>query len=418
MRSVCGLVEPTSLRALERVGWLSCALLLLLTLIALPGCDESSASSEPAPPPPPPEVSVASPLVREVILWDEYTGRVQPVDSVDVRARVGGFLDSIHFTDGQLVNAGDLLFVIDPRPYQAALNAATADASEAESRLDLARNDLQRAENLHALRAISQEDFDTRAKTVESAEAALLALQARVERARLDLEFTEVRSPQAGRIGRHLVSTGNLITGGSADSTLLANIVSVDQVYVYFDIDEQSYLRYLNLEHTTGTRVLEPSREMRVSLMGADDILYEAHLDFVDNQIDRSTGTLRARAALDNTKLNLSPGVFAKVRLPGTDAVRTVLLPDRAIQADQSTRYVLIVGSDNQVTMRAVTPGRLHEGLRVISSGLTGDESVVVNGVLRARPGSAVTPQRIDLAAEANSEKITERNQNERNRGN
>ncbi|MDB5326363.1 MAG: hypothetical protein JWM57_1932, partial [Phycisphaerales bacterium] len=371
-----------------------------LTACAVIGCEKPAAA--PAAPPPA-AVNVAKPVVKQIVEWDEYTGRLGPVEAVDIRARVSGYLESIHFTDGQIIAKGDLLFVIDPRPFQAAFNAADAETKQAETRLDLAKNDLKRVEGLAHTRAISQEDLDTRSKAVDGAAATVAAAKARAEQARLDLEFTEIRAPMAGRIARHTVSTGNFVNGGTTDSTVLTNIVAVSPIYCYFDIDEQSYLKYLRLDKSGQ---LKSSRgnatPVQVALLDETTFTHDGKMNFLDNQIDTSTGTLRGRAVLDNTSLDLLPGVFVKVRLPGSGNHRGVMLPDRAIQADQSDRFVFVVDDKNVVTQRKVVPGRMYGGLRLISSGLEGNESVIVDGVQRVRPGAPVTPEDhpipIDLA--------------------
>jgi multidrug efflux system membrane fusion protein len=339
---------------------------------------------------------VAAPVVREVVEWDEYTGRLGAVESVDVRARVSGYLESIHFKDGEVVNKGDTLFVIDPRPFKASLAAAEGDALAFESRLALARNDLERANTLVQSKAISREDFDTRAKEADAAAASLQAAKARIESARLDVEFTEVRAPMGGRIGRHEVSVGNLVSGGTANSTVLANIVTTDPLYCYFDVDEQAYLRYIRLIKS-GQR--ESSRThptpVRVALLDETEFTHEGRMNFVDNQIDQLTGTLRGRAVLDNSDLALIPGVFVRLQMPGSAPFRAVLVPDRAIGADQSDRFVFVVDDKNVVRQKVISLGRIIDGLRVVRGGLDGSETVVVDGIGRVRVGQAVTPERV-----------------------
>ena len=361
------------------------------------GCDRTSPAA--VAPPPPPAVTVARPLVREAVEQDEYTGRLASVESVDVRARVGGYVDSIHFVDGQTVQKGDLLYVIDPRPYKAALDVALGEVKQAQSGLDLAMSDFERAKGLVNTRALSKEDFDTRAKRAEAAAATLTTAEARSTRAKLDVEFTEVRAPMAGRIARHLISVGNLIAGGSADSTVLVNIVSADPIYAYFDIDEQSYLKYLRSgDGDKKSAVFQNASTVEMAVLGETGFRHRGRLNFVDNQIDNATGTLRARAVFENKGLSLSPGVFVKIRLAGSAPFNAVMLPDRALQADQSDRFVYVVGKDNVVQQRPVTPGRLYEGLRIITAGLDGSEHVIVDGVQRARPGTPVTPEQTQLA--------------------
>jgi RND family efflux transporter MFP subunit len=364
-------------------------------ILVLCGCDHRSVER---PSPPPPSVDVAKPLVTEIVEQDEYTGRLAAIDSVDVRARVTGYVEGIHFADGQLVKKGDLLFTLDPRPFKATLDALQGEALQADSRLALARNDLERAKKLIETKAISQEDFDTRAKTADASEATVAAAKGRTERARLDLEFTEVRAPMSGRIGRHLVSAGNLISGGSADSTILTNIVTLEPLYCYWDVSEQALLKYLRLNQA-GLR--QSSRvtptPVRVALLDELEFTHPGHTNFIENQMDALTGTLRVRAVLDNAGLDLLPGVFVRVQVPASEEHRAILIPDRAISADQSERFVYVVGQGNVVTQRRILPGRLHEGLRIVTSGLDGAEAIVVDGLQRVRPGAPVNPQSTTL---------------------
>lgn len=369
-------------------------LALLVSVLTLAGCKPAEQKAAAAAPPP--AVGVAHPLVKDVVEQDVYTGRLGPVESVDVRARVGGYVDSIHFTDGQQVQKGDLLFVIDPRPYVAAQQVADGEVREAQSRLDVAKNDLDRVRDLVNTKAVSQEEFDRRSKTAEAAAATLQTAKARAERAKLDVEFTEVRAPMAGRIARHLVSVGNLVAGGTSDSTLLTNIVTTGAIYAYFDIDEQAYLRYLRAD-VGGAKVFQNATTVDMSVLGENDFSRSGTLDFIDNQVDPTTGTLRARALFKNDELNLSPGVFVNVRLAGSAPKKAVLIADRAVQADQSDRFVFILGDGNVVKQKRVQLGRLFNGLRVVTSGLDGSESVVVDGTQRARPGSPVQPEQTTL---------------------
>ena len=369
------------------------------TILILCGCESRSAQR---PSPPPPNVDVAKSLVTDIVEQDEYTGRLAAIDHVDVRARVTGYLEAIHFTDGQLVKKGDLLFTLDPRPFKATLDALQGEALQAESRLALARNDLERAKKLVETKAISQEDFDTRSKTADASEGTVAAAKARVERARLDLEFSEVRAPMAGRIGRHLVSVGNLISGGSADSTILTNIVTLEPLHCYWDVSEQALLKYLRL-NKAGLR--QSSRvtptPVRVALLDETEFTHAGRTNFLENQLDALTGTLRVRAILDNAELDLLPGVFVRIQVPATEQHRAVLIPDRAISADQSERFVYVVGPDNVVTQRRILPGRLHEGLRIVTSGLDGTEAIVVDGLQRIRSGAPVNPHWITLTLAA-----------------
>lgn len=354
----------------------------------------------PATAPEPPQVDVTQPIAREVTEWDEYTARLEAVESVEVRPRVSGYLQSIHFQDGATVKKGDLLFLIDPRPYEAALRHAEADLAVANSRLALARKNLARAVDLIRSHAISQEESDIRESTVRQAEASIQEAQAAVDAAKLDVEFTHVTAPIGGRIGRKLVTEGNLINGGvGTKSTLLTTIVSLDPIYAYFEADERSYLKYVHLA-LTGER--PSSREHRnpvwIELGDEDGFPREGAMDFVDNQLDRGTGTMVGRAVLPNPDLTLTPGLFARLRLAGSGKYHAVLIPDEAVGTDQAKKFVFVVDSESKAEYRTVTTGPLLDGLRVIREGLTPDDWVIVGGTQRARPGLKVDPQRHAIA--------------------
>jgi RND family efflux transporter MFP subunit len=358
------------------------------------GCRESS-----APAAAPPEVDVALPIVGEVTEWDEYTGRLAAIDAVDVRPRVSGYLESVHFKEGQIVKKGDLLFVIDPRPFRAVMAEAAADVRSAQTRLELARNDVQRIEELVSEGAVSAEEFDRRSKAAIEAQSTLDAAKARLEEARLDVEFTEVRAPIGGRVSNYAVTVGNLISGGSSgESTLLTTIVSLDPIYCYFDASEQDYLKYTRLA-VSGKRPSsrDVANPVHVSLADESDFKHEGTMNFVDNRIDPSTGTIRGRAILNNSDGLLVPGQFVRLRLIGETRPGAVLVPDEAIGTDQSNRVVYVVDDKDTVSLRIVTAGRLIDGLRVIRSGIDGSERIVVNGVQRVRPGASVTPRLIAL---------------------
>ncbi len=360
------------------------------------GCNR--APPEPAAPPPP-EVDVAKPIVREVTEWDEYTGRLAAIDTVEVRPRVSGYLESVHFKEGQIVKKGDLLVVIDPRPFRAVLAAAAADVAGAEARLELARNELERAENLIDARAIAAEDVDRRSKAVVEAQASLDGAKARVDQARLEVEFTEVRAPIDGRTSHYAVTAGNLVSGGSSGiATLLTTIVSLNPIHCYVDASEQDYLKYMRLA-ISGRRPSSRDKPNPVHVAVADEneFRYPGYMDFVDNRIDPFTGTMRGRAIVENPDGMLVPGLFVRLRLIGESKPGAVLLPDEAIGTDQSKRVVYVVDDKSTVALRTVTTGRLIDGLRVIRSGLDGSETVVVRGLQRVRPGATVAPRAVDL---------------------
>jgi len=341
-------------------------------------------------------VRVVQPVAREITEWDEFTARLDAVDSVEVRPRVSGYLQSIHFQDGALVHKGDLLFLIDPRPYEAALRHAEADLELAKSRLALARKNFVRAADLLASHAISQEESDIRESNVRQAEASVDEAQATVDAARLDVEFTHVSAPVGGRVGRKLVTEGNLINGGvGTQGTLLTTIVSLDPIYAYFEADEGSLLKYDRLARLGQRRSSRDFKNpVHVALANEDGFPHEGVMDFVDNQLDRGTGTIIGRAVLPNPDLSLIPGLFARLRLPGRGDYRAILLPDEAISSDQSQKFVYVVDGEGKAEYRMVTIGPLVDGLRVVREGLTPDEWVVVAGLQRIRPGIKVDAQR------------------------
>jgi RND family efflux transporter MFP subunit len=364
---------------------------LVAVALALASC-----TGRPASGPPSPKVKVVQPLAREITEWDEFTARLEATDSVEVRPRVGGYLESIHFQDGALVRKGALLFSIDHRPYAAALRRAEADRGVANMRLILARKNYARAPDLLRGQAISQEESDIRDSNLRQAEASLAGAEAAVEAARLDVEFTQVSAPISGRVGRKLVTEGNLITGGpGSQGTLLTTIVSLDPIYVYFEADEGSFLKYTRLART-GERPSSRDYKNPVYVGLADERGFprEGFMDFVDNQVDRGTGTIVGRAVLPNPDLSLTPGLFARLRLPGSGRYRATLLPDEAIASDQSQKYVFVVDRESKAQYRPVKIGPLVDGLRVVREGVTPDDWVVVAGLQRARPGLTVDAQR------------------------
>jgi RND family efflux transporter MFP subunit len=365
---------------------------------ALAACDQTEAQTAPAPPPP--RVTVSEPLRRAVTEWDDYSGRFAPLAQVEIRARVGGALEEVHFRDGQLVRRGDLLFTIDPRPYQAAVAEAQGRLAEARSRLDLAQRELGRANELRRNQHVPEAVVDQRADMVRAGNSAVAVGEAQVRRAQLDLDWTRVESPVTGRIGRHLVSPGNIISGGEAASTLLAIVVSVDPIDVYFDLDQSAYLRYQRLVRGGGLPSSGEAGTPVLLALGDDPAFrHRGRMNFVDNVADAQTGTVRGRARFANPDGAFTPGIFARLRLPGSAEYQAVLLPDSAIGNDQSRRVVFVVGEGNRVSMREVRPGRLIDGLRVVREGLRPDELVVVNGLQRVRAGQPVTPERRSIEA-------------------
>jgi RND family efflux transporter MFP subunit len=359
-------------------------------VLLLAACQQQQA----APPPPSPKVTVSQPVVRTVVESDEYTGRLEAVESVEVRARVNGYLQSVHFTDGAIVKKGALLFVVDPRPYQAELNRAKAQLEQAIARYERTQKDFARAQQLVKSRAMSQEEVDTRSADQREAQEAVQAARAAVEAARLNVEFTQVKAPISGRISRQLVTEGNLINGGTAESTLLTRIVSLDPLYGYFDVDERAFLKYTRLWRN-GTRPGSREVKIPVDLGLADEtgFPHQGHLDFIDNRLDPNTGTMTGRAVIPNSDLTLTPGLFARIRLPGSSQYEALLLPDAAIGSDQTQRFAFVVNDQNTVEYRKVALGPMIDGLRVVRNGLKPEEWVIVNGVQRVRTGAKVDPQ-------------------------
>lgn len=345
-----------------------------------------------------PPVSVLKPIEKEVIEWDEFTGRFQAVKFVDVRARVSGYLDSTHFTDGQTVSKGDLLFVIDPRPFEAGVDLAQANVTRFESELELAILELKRAERLLPNRNIAREEYDSRVARKKVQEAQLRAAKAELRRAELDLEYTEVRAPIAGRVSSADVDEGNLVEAASGASTRLTTIVSQDPIYFIFDVSESDYLKYIRLNNDSGFEnptTLSAAIGVELRLMDEQDWPRKGKIDFVDTVFDQSTGTLRLRATFKNTDGILVPGLFARLRLPAKTPAKSILIPEVAVLSDQSTKIVLVVDAEGTVMPRPVVLGPSIDGLVVVREGLSLDDLVIVKGLLRARPGSKVAPQEV-----------------------
>ena len=343
---------------------------------------------------PPPPVSVAKPVVKEIVERDDFIGRFDAVDTVDLRARVSGYLDKVHFVDGALVKKGDLLFSIDQRPYQDALDDAKASVASAQAGFDFTAGDLERADNLIKSGNITGQVADQRRQSALAARATLDRAQAALSRAKLDMEFTEIRSPLAGRISRRLVSAGNLI---NANDTLLSTIVSLDPIQFYFDADERSFLDYLSDLVPGADASKAGSRDVTVALTGETEPSRKGHIDFVDIRLDQASGTMRGRAVFDNKDNALTPGLFGRISIAGSKAYQGILIPDEALGTDQDRRIVYVVGPDNKVSTKVVRPGPRIDGYRVIREGLKGDETVVINGLMRVRPGIAVDPKMTEL---------------------
>jgi RND family efflux transporter MFP subunit len=375
----------------------ACSMRLAALALALALCACGEAPMQQAAPPPP-AVTVAKPVQRTIIDQDEYVGRFVAVDSVEIRARVSGYLDKIHFKDGEIVKQGDLLFTIDRRPFQNMLDQVRANLAQAKANLAFTEADLQRAQSLVRERTITEQLFDQRTQANRTAQAQVTAQEAAVKQAELDLQFTELRAPITGRIGDRRVSPGNLVTGGiTGMTTLLANIVSIDPIRFEFTFDEASFLRYeraakLMSDAETGTIV-------GLKLLDEKEFTHKGKMDFVDNVIDRSSGTIRGRASFSNPNALFTPGMFARIRVPGSPVYQGLLVPDSAIGTEQIRKFVMAVGADNVVSNKYVTLGQLSDGLRVIKDGLSPDDRIIVNGMMRARAGVKVTPEEEKPAA-------------------
>ena len=426
---------------------------ILLTLTACGGGQDEGAAAQQGPPPAMP-VTVAKPVQQQLVEWDRFVGRLEACDSVEIRARVSGYLESVHFTEGEIVEKGDLLFVIDRRPYEAEVAQAEAEVgrrraelkvsmasekeatarlaavkarkSQLESQRSLAQKRLERAQRAAKTDAIAAEQLDVRTSElsqaqaaiegvdadIAAAEAAIATAQASVvtskaaittaeaalESAKIDLGFCRIEAPIGGRIGREFVNVGNLVMGGAGGSTLLTTIVSIDPIHCYFEATEQQMLRYLRLDRNGGR---ESSRKVKnpvyIALVDEEGYPHRGHMDFVDNRVDTGTGTIRSRAIFRNPDGLLVPGAFAILRLPGTAPRDCLLLPETAILADQADRFVWVSVGDGQVQRRSLELGPKIDGMRIIRSGITADDLVVVNGLQRIRPGAPVAPQETKL---------------------
>ena len=375
---------------------LSCA--ALLAGLALAACDRPQAQNKGAEQAaPPPAVTTSQPVVSEIVEWDEYTGRFEAVANVEIRARVSGYVDRIAFVDGQSVKKGDLLFVIDPRPFERVLAQATAELAQARTKMENTKLDVERGRPLVERQIMSEKVFEDRASLLREAEAAVKVSEAKVATAELELSFTRITAPIDGRLSRANISLGSWISaGGTANATMLTQIVTQDPIHIYFDISENNYIKYKRLVGG-GTLAADDRSGAEVEIALPDEAQRFEHrgrLDFIDNRLDPGTATMRARAIVPNAQALFSPGMFARVRLAGTPKQATVLLPDSAIGTDQANKFVLVVADDGTVSRRNVQLGPLYQGLRVIRGGVEGQHWVVTSGLQRARPGQKVTATR------------------------
>ena len=359
--------------------------------ILLTACNNASNSAASNPSLPPPNVKVAQAISKEMTQWDEYTGRIEAVNEVQLRARVSGYIEKVQFAAGEKVKKGDLLFLIDNKPYKSQLNYANAEQEKAKVKYELAKNDLARAEKLVAEKAISVEEFDMRSHAVREASAALQSTQASVYAAQLNVSYCEIRAPISGRISREMLTEGNLVN--IADNTVLATIVSLNPVYVYVDADESAILNYRKETHheLNGTPV-------SLALNGDTKTAFQGHIDYVAPKEDTKTGTIALRGVFDNPDELLRPGFFARMRVQSQAPYQALLLPDKAIGTDQSQHFVWVVKENNQVEYRKVTLGMRDNNLRVIREGVNAQEWIVIDGVQKLRPNTQVNAEHIDVA--------------------
>lgn len=370
--------------------------ILTLLLCLLSGCQKAEDTSAKSPPAalPPPNVKVAQPLVQEVTEWDEFTGRIQAVNTVQVRARISGYLEKVNFTAGKKVKKGELLFQIDPKPLQAQLDLANAELEQTKTKQALAKGDFDRAQNLLKANAIAVEEFDTRHKGLREAAAAVKAAEAKVAANKLNLDYTQIHAPIDGRVGREMITAGNLVNS-SGDATVLTTIVSIDPVYVYVDADERSILKYKR-QNTQGII----GKPVELSLADETDFQHKGKIDYLAPQADAATGTIALRGIFSNTDELLNPGFFARVRLRASAPYKAMLLPERAIATDQAQRFVWVVKADNQVEYRKVDLGAAIGKMRVITAGVTAEDVIVTDGLQKIKPDSKVQPERITLVQE------------------
>ena len=369
--------------------------------LGLAGCDQPSASTDEkakavakATPPPMP-VTVSQPFVTEIVEWDEYAGRFDAVEAVEIRTRVSGHLTSVLFKDGQTVKKGDLLYVIDPRPFERALELARAELAQAKTKTDNAALDVDRGRPLLERKVLSEKSFDDRANLMRDAQASVKVSEAKVASADLDLSFTRIASPIDGLIGRSLVTPGNWVNAGViSTATMLTSIVRQNPVHIYFDVSENNYLKYKRLmERGVAAGAGQAGNVIEIAMPDETGFPHKGKLDFIDNRLDPGTATLRARAIVENDMKLFSPGMFARVRIAGSAKYPAILVPDDAIASDQANKYVLVVGDDGIAQRRNIKPGPLHNGMRIVREGIKAEDWVVVRGA-RVRPGQKVVAKR------------------------
>lgn len=376
-----------------RRGKLFLTLLAVITSgIYLTGCDSSKGQQAP---PPPMKVPVSKPLHQSIHEWDKYTGRFRAVEKVEVRSRLSGYIAQIKFKDGDMVRKGDVLFVIDQRPFRIALQQAEAQLEQSEAEQRQAQNAFSRVESLQGSRAISQEEYEQRKQALHVASARVKAAQAEVNRARLDLEFTVVNAPVSGRISENFITEGNLISGGSDQATLLTTIVSLDPIYFYFEGSESALLKYTRQNSKDSLRnSVNPNNKILVKLLDEEDFVHEGRLDFMDNTVDFGTGTFQGRALIPNPDLIIEPGMFGTAQVLNKEASKALLIPDAVIATDQAQKIVYVLSEENKVVAKPIETGPLHtRELRIIRSGLTPDDRIIVGNLQKIRPEMVVAPE-------------------------
>lgn len=368
---------------------------MVLLITQLSGCDKGVAQNAP---PPPPEVSAAPVLIKPVSQWDNFNGRVEAVQSVQLRPRVSGYIDAVNYREGDEVRKGQVLFTIDDRSYRAALEQAKAELARARSQASLARSESGRSEKLIGTQAISRETWEQRRSAASQAQADVLAAEAAVDMAQLNLDFTRVTAPIDGRASRAMITAGNLVTAGDSAS-VLTTLVSQQQMYVYFDVDENTFLNYQAMARQGQQRHALP---VEIALVGEQGFPHQGKIDFLDNQLTASTGTIRMRALLDNQQRQFTPGLFARVRLSGSAQFEAVLIDDKAVLTDQDRKYVYVVDGEGKAQRRDIQPGAMADGLRIVKSGLQSGDKVIIAGLQKVfMPGMPVTAQQVAMRAAA-----------------
>lgn len=371
------------------------ALGVMLLSVLLVGCDNSVAQNAA---PPAPAVSAADVVVKSISQWDSFNGRIEAVESVQLRPRVSGYIDKVNYTDGQEVKKGEVLFTIDDRTYRAALEQAQANLARAKTQASLAQSEANRTDKLVNTNVVSREEWEQRRSAATQAQADIRAAQAAVDAAQLNLDFTKVTAPIDGRASRALITSGNLVTAGDTAS-VLTTLVSQKTVYVYFDVDESTYLHYQNLARSgQGASSNHTALPVEIGLTGEEGYPHQGKVDFLDNQLSPGTGTIRMRALLDNAQRQFTPGLFARVRLPGSAEFKATLIDDKAVLTDQDRKYVYIVDKEGKAQRRDITPGRLADGLRIVRQGLNPGDKVIIEGLQKVfMPGMPVNAKTVAM---------------------